>query len=92
MSVTMNIPVDDFLVEIGKLHLQNASLQKQLHGANRRIAELTAETARLAKQVQMQMAGKPGNPEDNLRVLPSPEEVGTDVAEAIHANETNKPA
>ena len=82
MSVTMNIPVDDFLVEIGKLHLQNASLQKQLHGANRRIAELTAENARLAKEI----------PPKTPLEFPSPQQVATDVAEAIHANETNKPA
>lgn len=73
MSVTMQLPVDSFLIEIGKLHLQNSTLQQQLAGANRRIAELTAEVKR-------------------LQPAPTPQQVESDVNEAIAANATNQPA
>jgi hypothetical protein len=89
MSVTMQIPVEDFLSEIGKLHMQNSGLQRQLHAANRRIAELNASMINLAKQVQAQK-----NAEDGGKVteFPSPEQVASDVNEAIEANKTNQPA
>lgn len=78
MSVTMQLPVDSFLIEIGKLHLQNSTLQQQLAGANRRIAELTAENLRLVRA--------------QVTEAPTPQQVESDVNEAIAANATNQPA
>ena len=85
MNVNLNLPVEDFLVEIGQLHMLNGNLSKQLNAANRRVAELTQQNMKLGQRI-----AELENPD--VPNMPSPEQVQSDVNEAIAANKTNQPA
>jgi hypothetical protein len=76
MNGNLNLPVEDFLVEIGQLHMFNGNLGKQLNAANRRIAELTQQIKQLQQMIP----------------APTPAQVESDVNEAIAANHTSQPA
>jgi hypothetical protein len=76
MNGNLNLPVEDFLIEIGQLHMFNGNLGKQLNAANRRIAELTQQIKQLQQMIP----------------APTPAQVESDVNEAIAANQTSQPA
>jgi hypothetical protein len=85
MNGNLNLPVEDFLVEIGKLHIFNETLGKQLNAANRRVAELTAQNLKLGQRIAD--LENPATPQ-----LPTPAQVEEDVNKALAANHTSQPA
>jgi hypothetical protein len=83
MSSHIALPVDDFLIEIGRLTIQLADANKKLAAANQRIHALTAQNMQLAKAI-------PATPGPEL--VPPQAQVERDVNEAIEVNKTQQPA